>query len=45
MILDECITWLESLSDEDIRELAANEYVLRSENDGEFDNTTFELLL
>lgn len=46
-ILDECMAWLDSLSDEDINKLAqtANEYVLKGENDGEYDYTAFEIII
>ena len=45
--LDECIAWLDSLSDEDINELvqSANEYMLKAENDGEYDYTAFEIIV
>lgn len=45
-ILDQCIAWLDSLSDEDIDELAqsADEYMLKAENDGEYDYTAFNLI-
>lgn len=44
-ILDQCIAWLDSLSDEDIDELAqsADEYMLKAENDGEYDYTAFNI--
>lgn len=46
-ILDEGMAWLDSLSDEEINELAqsANEYVLKAENDGEYDYTAFETII
>ena len=45
--LDERTAQLDSLSDEDIKELAqpANEYVLKAENDGEYDYTAFETII
>ena len=45
-ILDQCIAWLDSLSDEDIDELAqsADEYMLKAENDGEYDYTAFSII-